>query len=128
MNKLLFTAVVTVSTIAAFMPARAQSLKQQSMIASDTQKVGDLARQANQACGSKIEFRVDYSSYDHVLEDDSHQSPWAYLANTTDALKRICRTDAGKQALQAKIKVVTVSNGAVETESLQNGEFHYTVA
>ena len=29
--------------------------------------------------------------------------------------------------MQTKIKVVTVSNGASETESLQNGEFHYTV-
>ena len=28
------------------------------MIASDTHKVGDLAREANQACGSKIEFHV----------------------------------------------------------------------
>ena len=47
MKKLLFTAVMTVSTIAVFMPLRAQSLKQQNMIASDTQKVGDLAREAN---------------------------------------------------------------------------------
>lgn len=86
MNKLLLTAIVTISAISACMPARAQSLKQQNMIASDTQKVGELASEANQVCGTKIEFRVDYPSYAHVLEDDNNQSPWAYLANTTDAL------------------------------------------
>lgn len=97
------------------------------MIASNTQKVGELAREANQACDSRIEFRVDYASYAHVLDDDNNQSPWAYLANAADALKRVCRSDAGKQAVQAKIKLVTVSNGDTETETLQGGEFHYIV-
>lgn len=127
MNGLLLTLALTISSVLACMPAHAQSLKQQNMIASDTQKAGELAREANQACGSSIEFRVDYPSYAHVLEDENNQSPWAYLANATDALKRVCRNDAGKQAVQAKIKVVTVSNGTSESESLQAGEFHYTV-
>ena len=107
-------------------PAAAQSLKQQEMIAADTQKVGELAREANQACGSRIEFRVDYPSYDRVLDDDN-QRPWAYLANVTDALKRVCRSDAGKQAVQARIKVVTVSHGDAEAEALQGSEFRYAV-
>lgn len=127
MKRLLLASALTISPILPGAPAHAQSLKQKEMIAADTQKVGELAREANQACGSRIEFRVDYPSYDHVLDDDNNQRPWAYLANATDALKRVCRSDAGKQAVQTRIKAVTVSNGDTESESIQNGEFHYTV-
>ncbi len=107
--------------------ARAQSLKQQEMITRDTAKVADLARETNQACGTAIRFQVDYPSYAHVLDDDNNQSPWAYLANVTDALKRVCRSDAGKQAVKAKIMAVTAVYGETETEALSNGEFRYIV-
>ena len=106
--------------------AQAQSLRQKDMIASDTVKVGELAKEANQACGTGIAFQVDYPSYAGVLDDDN-QKPWAYLANATDALKRVCRTDDGKKAVQAKIRYVTVSHGEAEAETLADGEFHYTV-
>lgn len=107
--------------------AQAQSLRQKEMIASDTLKVGELAQEANQACGTEIAFQVDYPSYATVLDDDNNQKPWAYLANATDALKRVCRSDDGKKAVQAKIRSVTVSHGEAESESLANGEFRYTV-
>jgi len=107
--------------------AQAQSLRQRDMIASDAVKVGELAKEANQACGTGITFQVDYPSYAGVLDDDNNQKPWAYLANATDALKRVCRTDDGKKAVQAKIRSVTVSHGNAEAETLADGEFHYTV-
>lgn len=115
------------ATMVSCLPAQAQNLRQQTMIAADMPKVAELAREANQACGSQIEFRVDYPSFARVLDDDNNQRPWAYLANATDALKRVCRSDAGKQAVQAKIKIVTVANGDTETKSLQGGEFRYAV-
>ena len=107
--------------------AQAQSLKQKNMIASDKEKVGELAQEANRACGTQIAFGVDYPSYARVLDDDNNQSPWAYLANATDALKHVCRSDDGKQAVRAKINSVTVSNGGAEAETLTGGRFHYTV-
>lgn len=97
------------------------------MITRDTAKVADLARETNQACGTQIRFQVDYASYAGVLDDVNNQSPWAYLANATDALKRVCHSDAGKQAVRAKIMSVTVANSETETEALSNGEFRYTV-
>lgn len=107
--------------------ARAQSLEQREMITRDSAKVADLAREANQSCGTTIKFQVDYASYANVLKDDNNQSPWAYLANVTDALKRVCRSDTGKQAVQAKIMTVSVANSETETETLSNGAFRYTV-
>jgi hypothetical protein len=108
-------------------PALAQSLKLKEVFADDRPRVAELASQANAACGSNIQFSVDYDSYSQLLADDNNQKPWAYLANATDALKRVCQSPEGKQAVQAKIKSVVVSNGANESESLTNGVFHYTV-
>jgi hypothetical protein len=70
---------------------------------------------------------VDYPSYSHVLNDDNDQSPRAYLANATDALKRVCSSDSGKQAVKGKHMSVTVTHSATETGSLSNGDFRYTV-
>ena len=107
--------------------AAAQSIKQKDMIAHDREKVASLAQEANQACGTQVKFSVDYASYSKVLDDENNQSPWAYLANVTDAFKQVCRTDAGKQGIQQKIKSVTVSNGETESESLSGGTFKYQV-
>ena len=127
MNKTVFAMALICASLSQGQAAQAQSLRQKNMIASDTEKVGELARETNQACGTRIGFRVDYPSYFRVLDDDNNQRPWAYLANATDALKRVCRSPAGKQAVQARIRFVTVSNGEAESESFSNGEFHYTV-
>lgn len=107
--------------------ANAQSLKQKEMITRDREKVASLARETNQACSTQIAFQIDYATYSRVLDDDNNQSPWAYLANATDALKQICRSSEGKQAVQSKIKSVVVSNGESESESLNNGVFRYQV-
>lgn len=119
-------ALLSVAALTA-LPATAQSLKMKDLMASDKEKVASLGREANQACGSKITFAVNYSSYSHVLEDDNNQRPWAYLANVTDAFKSLCRTEAGKQAIQGKIKSVSVANASAESESLENGTFRYAV-
>ncbi len=108
-------------------PVLAQSLKLKEAFANDRTKVAELAAQTNAACGTSIRFSVDYSSYSQLLADDNNQNPWAYMANATDALKRVCQSDDGKQAVQSKIKSVVVSNGAEESETLTNGTFHYTV-
>lgn len=107
--------------------ANAQSLKFKEMISRDKEKVASLGKEANQACGTQIAFQVDYTTYSRVLDDDNNQSPWAYLANATDALKKVCRSDEGKQAVQAKVKSVIVSNGDAESESLANGVLRYQV-
>lgn len=121
------TASILSSALMVASGADAQSLKQKEMISRDKEKVASLAKETNQACGSQIAFQIDYATYSRVAEDDNNQSPWAYLANATDALKQVCRSDAGKQAVQAKIKSVIVSNGASEAESIDGGVFRYQV-
>ena len=107
--------------------AGAQNLKLRELFASDRNKVAEEAKEASQACGKPIGFQVDYTTYSGALDDDNNQPPWAYAANVSDALKRVCASDEGKAAVQAKISSVTIAHADQETESLSNGVFRYTV-
>lgn len=107
--------------------ANAQSLKLKELFASDRNKVAEEAQEASQACGKPISFQIDYATYGGALDDDNNQPPWAYAANVSDALKRVCASDEGKAAVQAKINSVTIAHAEQETESLSNGVFRYTV-
>jgi len=108
-------------------PASAQSLKLRELFARDRAKVAEEAKEASDACGKPIAFQMDYSSYSGALDDDNNQPPWAYAANVSDALKRVCASPEGKSAVQAKINSVTVAHAETETKSLGNGVFRYTV-
>ncbi|MGY2896167.1 hypothetical protein [Deinococcus sp. UYEF24] len=127
MKKFVLVSVVLVSAVSLTGLANAQSLKQKDMIARDLPRVAELAATTNQACGTKISFKLDYSTYADVLNDVNNQSPWAYLANVTDAFQKICTTDAGKQAVQAEIKSVIVSHASKESETLTGTVFRYGV-
>ncbi len=107
--------------------AGAQSLRLREMFASDRAKVAEEAKEASEACGKPIPFQMDYATYANVLDDPNNQSPWAYAANVSDALKRVCASDEGKAAVRAKINSVTVAHGAQETKSLTGGVLRYTV-
>ena len=108
----------------------AQSLGESNLIAQDKTQVAGLAAEANKACGTHISMSVDYASF-HGWKTNAantnQQSPYSYFQNVTEALESVCGTDAGKAAVQAKIKSVVVFQGASESESLQGGVFKYTV-
>ena len=109
---------------------QAQSLKQREMIASDKVQVAEHASDANKACGTSINFSVDYSTFSDVLtspDNPNQQSPWAFFANVTDALAIVCGAPEGKAAVQAKIKSVVVTHATKESESLSGTTFHYAV-
>ena len=107
--------------------ASAQSLRLTELFASDRAKVAAEAKGAIYACGKPISFQVDYATYGGALDDVNKQPPWAYAANVSDALKRVCASAEGKAAVRAKINSVTVAHAEQETKSLAGGVFRYTV-
>ncbi len=109
---------------------QAQSLDQRQMIAQDKTEVASHAKEANDACGTHINFSVDYSTFSDVKtapENANQQSPYSFFANVTDALGMICSTPDGKAAVQAKLKTVVVTHAKTESETFSNGTFHYAV-
>jgi len=107
--------------------AGAQSLKLKQLFAADRTKVAEEAKEASDACGTPISFQMNYATYSSALDDVNNQSPWAYAANVSDALKRVCSSDDGKAAVRGKIRTVTVAHGDQESMSLSNGTFAYAV-
>ena len=110
--------------------AHAQNVKTREMIANDKIQVADHAKEANQACGTHINFSVDYSTFSDVStspDNPNQQSPWAFFANVTDALGIVCGTPEGKAAVQSKLKTVVVTHATKESESFSGGTFHYAV-
>jgi hypothetical protein len=108
----------------------AQTIQQRDMIAQDKGEVASLAKEANDACGTHINFSVDYSTFSDVKtapENANQQSPYSFFQNVTDALGMVCGTPAGKAAVQAKLKAVVVTHSKTESETFSNGTFHYAV-
>ncbi len=93
------------------------------MLASDRAKVADEAKEVSDACGTPIAFQVDAGAMDDV----NNQPPWAYAANVSDALERVCSSDEGKASVRTGIRSVTVSHGNAESMALTNGVFSYAV-
>lgn len=107
--------------------ADAQSLKLKQLFAADRTKVAEEAKEASDACGTPIGFQMSYATYSAALDDVNNQPPWAYAANVSDALKRVCSSDEGKAAVRARIRTVTVAHGDRESMSLSGGTFAYAV-
>ena len=61
------------------------------------------------------------------MDDVNNQPPWAYAANVSDALERVCSSDEGKASVRTGIRSVTVSHGNAESMALTNGVFSYAV-
>ena len=111
------------------MTGSAQNLGERGLVAQDKKQVAELAAEANKACGTNIPMSVDYSSFQGWKTDSTNtnqQSHYSFFQNVTEALESVCGTDDVKKSVQAKIKSVTVSHAAAESESLQGGAFHYS--
>ena len=109
--------------------ANAQTLEQRDKIARDKVQLAEYSKRVNSACGTHIQFSINYASYQnaHAAANVRVMSPTEYLMNAGDALMNICVTEAGKQAVSEKIKSVVGMYTEGEEESLSNGVFTYKV-
>ena len=87
------------------------------------------AKRVNSNCGTHIQFSIDYASYQGATAGPSvrKQSPTEYLMNAGDAMINVCKSEAGKAAVAAKIKEVHGAYTQAEEEPLAGGVFTYRV-
>ena len=109
--------------------AGAQTLADKNKIAQDKVQLAEYAKRVNSNCGTHIQFSIDYASYQGATAGASvrKQSPTEYLMNAGDAIINVCKTEAGKTAVAAKIKEVHGAYTQGEEESLAGGVFTYRV-
>ena len=107
----------------------AQDLAERDKIAQDKVQLAEYAKRVNQACGTHIQFSINYASYQGKQPGPGvrRQSYTEYLMNAGDAIINVCVTPAGKEAVQQKIHAVVGSYADGEQESLAGGVFTYRV-
>ena len=108
---------------------QAQSLADRDKIAQDKVQLAQYANRVNQACGTHIQFSINYASYQGKEAGPGvrKQSPTEYLMNAGDAIINVCVTEAGKTAVKEKIHEVHGAYADGEAESLAGGVFTYRV-
>ena len=117
-------------TAAAFMTcgmAGAQTLAQRDAIAQDKVNLAEYSKRVNSACGTHINFSVNYASYQQApggVNEQAH-APYLILENAGDAIMNVCKSESGKQSVQEKIKSVVGVYTEGEEESLSAGVFTY---
>ncbi len=105
----------------------AQNLADRDKIAQDKTQLAQYATRVNAACGTHIQFSINYASYNGAVAGPTvrKQSPTEYLMNAGDAIINICVTPAGKAAVAQKIHEVHGAYAEAESESLAGGVFTY---
>ncbi len=109
--------------------AAGQSLEERDKIAQDKVQLAEYAKRVNTACGTHIQFSINYASYQGKTPGPGirRQSDTEYLMNAGDAIMNVCKTEAGKAAVAAKIHSVVGAYADGEAESLADGVFTYRV-
>ena len=122
-------AVLFAATSLGAAAASAQNLEDRDKIAYDKTQLAQYQNRVNQACGTHIQFSINYASYNGAVAGPGvrKQSPTEYLMNAGDAIMQVCNTEAGKAAVREKIHEVHGAYTNGEEESLANGVFTYKV-
>ena len=129
MKHVLPTAALIAVSFLAISATKAQSLKQRELIAQDKKTVAGRLADANKTCGSNVTLTTDYSTFADVEtspDNPNQQSPWAFVANATDAMDTLCRgSDEGKQAIQTKLKSIQVKHEKTQSLKFTSGTLYY---
>lgn len=81
---------------------------------------------ANKACGTEIAARFDWSTFD--MKQAENFSVEAYCGEPLTALKGICGTEQGRQAVAAKVKGFVCKQGSERKLSLNSdGTLEYSI-
>ena len=106
-----------------------QNLAERERIARDKTELANYSKRVNAACGTHIQFSIDYASYEdkNPAPGVRRQTYTQYLMNAGDALINVCTSEAGKQAVADKIHQVKGAYTDGEEESLADGVFTYRV-
>ena len=107
----------------------AQNLADREKIAQDKVELANYAKRVNAACGTHIQFSINYASYQGKTPGPGvrQQTYTEYLMNAGDAIINICTSETGKEAVKDKIHSVVGAYTDGEEESLAGGVFTYRV-
>jgi hypothetical protein len=117
-------AVVALSILSSV--ALAQSLKDKEYFADQEKYLAGEVTSTNERCGNSLTAKFDWSK-PPAPEDRKTYSAYGYCGVALEAMRRVCDSQAGKEAVKQKIKSLTCSFGPQRTVALKDGTIDYEV-
>lgn len=124
MNTHVGVALVTLSMFSS--AAFAQSLKDREYFADQEKYLAGEVASANERCGNSLTAKFDWVK-PPTPEDRKTYSAYGYCGAALEAMRRVCESQAGKEAVKQKIKSLTCSFGPQRTVVLKDGTINYEV-
>jgi hypothetical protein len=114
-------ALTIVSSVAA-----AQSLKDKEYFAEQEKYLAEEVTLTSGRCGNALTAKFDWSKPPSP-EDRKTYSAYGYCGAALEAMRRVCESKAGKEAVQQKIKSMTCHFGSQRTVALKDSVVDYEV-
>jgi len=106
--------------------AFAQSLKDKEYFADQEKYLAGEVTSTNERCGNSLTAKFNWSK-PPTPEDRKTYSAYGYCGAALEAMRRVCDSEAGKEAVKQKIKGLTCSFGAQRTVVLKDGTVDYEI-
>ena len=106
--------------------AFAQSLKDKEYFADQEKSLAGEVTSTNERCGNNFTAKFDWSKAP-VPEERKINSAYGYCSEALVAMRRVCDSQAGKEAVKQKVKSLTCSFGPKRTVVLKDGTIDYEV-
>ena len=117
-------AVVALSIVSSV--AFAQSLKDKEYFAEQEKYLAAEVSSTNERCGNSLTAKFNWLK-PPTPEDRKTYSAYGYCGAALEAVRRVCDSQAGKEAVKQKIKSLTCSFGPKRTVVLKDGAIDYEV-
>lgn len=124
MNFHVGAALVALSIISSV--AFAQTLKDKEYFAEQEKHLAGEVTFTNERCGNGLTAKFDWLK-PPPPEDRKIYSAYGYCSAALEAVRRVCESKAGKEAVQQKIKSLTCSFGPQRTVVLKDSAIGYEV-
>jgi hypothetical protein len=118
------TAVIAVAIFSSV--ALAQSLRDKEYFADQEKYLLGEVTSTNERCGNSLTAKFDWSK-PPTPEDRKTYSATGYCGVALEAVRRVCDSQAGKEAVKQKIKSLTCRFGTQRTVVLKDGTIEYEV-
>jgi hypothetical protein len=125
MNIHVGAALVALSIISSI--AFAQSLKDKEYFADQEKYLAEEVASTNERCGNSLTAKFDWVK-PPAPEQRKIYSAYGYCSAVLEAMRRVCESQAGKDAVKQKIKGLTCSFGQQRTVALRDGTIDYEVS
>ena len=106
--------------------ALAQSLKDKEYFADQEKYLAGEVTSTNERCGNSLTAKFDWLK-PPTPEDRKTYSVYSYCGAALEAMRRVCDSQAGKEAVKQKIKSLTCRFGPQRTVVLKDGTIDYEV-